>query len=258
MGSSRRKKNFDSTHKGFSAKPYLIDITLRRDNVPSFQQYPFSLPVVQNLKTLTFHPDVTFFVGENGTGKSTLLEAIAQLLRYNPEGGNKNTLFSTRETHSELYKYLKVGKSFKTPTDGFFLRAESFYNVASYIDDVGYAGAYGGQSLHSQSHGESFLSLLNYKFKGNGLYLLDEPEAALSPSRQLSALVVIDRLVKLNSQFIIATHSPIIMAYPNAKIFLFSEESIKETTYESTEHYQVAKDFLDHRETMLHELFSKN
>jgi predicted ATPase len=243
------------TSKNLTAKPYLIDISLLRDQVPSWNEYPFSLPVVQSLETLRFHPDVTFFIGENGSGKSTLLEAIAQLLRYNPEGGNKNTIFSTRETHSNLYNYLKSGKSFKTPKDGFFLRAESFYNVASYIDDAGYLAGYGGKSLHEQSHGESFLSLLNYKFRGNGLYLFDEPEAALSPSRQLTALAIIHKLVKANSQFIIATHSPIIMAYPNARIYLFSDAGIQEIEYEETEHYKVAKDFLNQRDLMMQVLF---
>ena len=238
-------------NNNFSDKPYLIDITLLRDQVPSWNEYPFSLPVVQNLETLRFHPDVTFFIGENGMGNSTLLEAIAQILRFNPEGGNKNTLFSTWETHSNLNDYLKSGKSFTVPKDGFFLRAESFYNVASYIDDTGYSGAYGGKSLHEQSHGESFLSLLNYRFHGNGLYLLDEPEAALSPSRQLSALLLIDRLVKSNSQFIIATHSPIIMAYPSAKILLFSESGIHEVKYEETDNFKIAKDFLNNRQQML-------
>jgi predicted ATPase len=235
----------------FSAKPYLIDITLLRDKVPSWEAYPFSLPVLRSLETLKFHPDVTFFIGENGMGKSTLLEAIAQLAGFNPEGGSKNTLFATRETHSNLVDYLKSGKSFKAPKDGFFLRAESFYNVASYIDDVDYAEAYGGKSLHEQSHGESFLSLLNFRFHGNGLYLLDEPEAALSPSRQLAVLSLIHCLVKANSQFIIATHSPILMAYPEAKILLLSEAGIREVSYEETDNYRVSRDFFDRREQML-------
>jgi predicted ATPase len=240
-----------------SPKPYIIDVSLLRDQVPDWDEYPFAVPVIKNLETLDFHPDVTFFIGENGTGKSTLLEAIARMLGFNPEGGTKNSLFSTRNTHSNLCDYLKPGRSYKAPRDGFFLRAESFYNVASYIDDTGYEGSYGGKSLHAQSHGESFLTLLTHKFKGNGLYLLDEPEAALSPSRQLSALALIHRLVKADSQFIIATHSPIIMAYPNAKIYLFSESGIREISYEETDHYQVAKDFLNHREEMLRVLFEE-
>jgi predicted ATPase len=241
--------------RSFADKPYLRDITLLRDQVPSFEEYPFSLPVVRGLEKLDFAADVTFFIGENGTGKSTLLEAIAQLLHYNPEGGNKNTLFSTKETHSSLYKYLKPGRSFKMPKDGFFLRAESFYNVATYYEETEYLGGFEGISPHAQSHGESFLSLLNHKFRGNGLYLLDEPEAALSPSRQLSALAVIHRLVKANSQFIIATHSPIIIAYPNARIYLFSETEIREVNYEDTDHYKITKDFIDRREQMLNILF---
>lgn len=189
-----------TTNKNINAKPYLIDITLLRDNVLSFNEYSFSLPAVRNLRTLKFHPDVTCLIGENGTGKSTLMEAIAQLLKFNPEGENKNTLFSTRETHSNLYKHLRGGgRSYKMPTDGYFLRAESFYNVASYGDETDYLAVYGGKSLHAQSHGESFLALLGKKFRGNGLYLLDEPEAALSPSRQLAALAIIHRMIESDS-----------------------------------------------------------
>jgi predicted ATPase len=239
-----------------SPKPYIIDVTLLRDQVPGWDKYPFSVPVIRNLESLQFHPDVTFFIGENGTGKSTLMEAIARILGFNPEGGTKNSLFSTRDTHSDLCDYLKPGRSFKAPRDGFFLRAESFYNVASYIDDVAYQGSYGGKSLHAQSHGEAFLSLLTHKFRGNGLYLLDEPEAVLSPSRQLSALALIHRLVKTGSQFIIATHSPIIMAYPNAKIYDFSDSGIREIAYLDTDHYKVAKDFMDHRDEMLNVLMA--
>jgi predicted ATPase len=241
-----------------SAKPYLREVSLLRNQISSFEQYPFSVPVIRNLETLTFHPDVTFFVGENGSGKSTLIEALAWLLKYNPEGGNKNINFSTRETHSELYQYMKIVKGFKMAKDGFFLRAESFYNVASYIDDVEYTASYGGKSLHAQSHGESFLALLTNRFQGNGLYLLDEPEAALSPSRQLSALAIIHKLVKTNSQFIIATHSPIIMAYPNAKIYLFSETEIREVQYTETDHYKITKDFLDQRQSMLDVLMEED
>jgi len=244
--------------KNLSAKPYLIDITLLRDKVPSWEEYPFSLPAVRTLETLPFHPDVTFFVGENGMGKSTLLEAIAVLSRFNPEGGSKNVQFSTRETQSNLADYLKSGKSFKAAKDGYFLRAESFYNVASYIDDVEYTGSYGGKSLHAQSHGESFLSLLQYRFNGNGLYLLDEPEAALSPTRQLAVLALIHKLVKANSQFIIATHSPILMAYPNARILRFSEAGINEVRYEDTDNYRVTKDFFEHREQMLRVLLEED
>ncbi len=240
-----------------SPKPYLKDITLLRDQIADTKEYPFCLPVVRHLETLTFHPDVTFFIGENGTGKSTLMEAIATALRFNPEGGTKNSLFSTRDTHSNLCDFLKVGQSYKAPKDGFFLRAELFYNVASYIDDTAYQGSYGGRSLHDQSHGEAFLSLLLHKFRGNGLYLLDEPEAALSPTRQLSALALIDHLVKRDSQFIIATHSPILMAYPNARIYTFLDDGIRETPYEETEHFRVARDFLNNREQMLHALLNQ-
>lgn len=234
-----------------SAKPYLREITLQREQVKTSDAYPFSLPAIASLSTLTFHADVTFFVGENGSGKSTLLEALAVALEFNPEGGNRNTAFSSRATHSALHTALKLIKSHKRPQDYYFLRAESFYNLASYMDDIGYLESYGGRSLHQQSHGESFLTVLEHKLRGQGLYLLDEPEAALSPARQLQALGHLHRLVEQQSQFIIATHSPILLAYPRAKIYQFDERGIEAIAYTETEHYTLTKAFLNRHETML-------
>ncbi|SBS39252.1 DNA replication and repair protein RecF [Marinomonas spartinae] len=177
--------------------PYLKEIELKRKTIDSFDVYPFSIPAVKELDFLEFDKEVTIFVGENGSGKSTLLEAIAVGLGFNAEGGSKNFHFGTRSTHSELHNYLRFSKSFKRYKDGFFLRAESFYNVATNIDELDEAAfpyidppaikdSYGGKSLHHQSHGESFLSLMIQRFSGDGLYILDEPEAALSPTRQLA------------------------------------------------------------------------
>ncbi len=218
--------------------------------------YLYDLPIIQYLmkkRTLSFTNDVTFFVGENGTGKSTLLEAIAVAYGFNAEGGSKNFMFSTNETHSELYRYITLSKS-KYAKDGFFLRAESFYNTASYIDEVTdppFMKNYGGTSLHNQSHGESFLSLIQNRFGGNGLYILDEPEAALSPSKQFTLIAQINTLVQHNSQFIIATHSPILMAFPNAQIYQFSAHGIESIPYKQTEHYQLTKSFLENPERIL-------
>jgi predicted ATPase len=231
---------------------YLLSAKLLRDKIEDFNQYPFSLDIIRQLDRIEFHPKVTFIIGENGTGKSTLLEAIATAWGFNPEGGTKNFSFSTRASHSNLYRYIRLAKSFKRPKDGFFLRAESFYNVASNIDvlDEGPGGppiinSYGGVSLHQQSHGESFFSLMIHRFGGNGLYILDEPEAALSPNRQMAMLTRIHELVEDGSQFIIATHSPIIMAYTNAMILEIKEGKLLHTSYESTNHYNVLKAFLN-------------
>ncbi len=220
--------------------------------------YIFHLPVVKNLSTLDFNKRVTFLVGENGTGKSTLLEAMAIAYGFNPEGGSRNFNFSSASTHSELYRYLTVVKGVKRPKDGFFLRAESFYNVASEIDRLDeiapLLGSYGGRSLHHQSHGESFMSLMLNRFGGNGLYILDEPEAALSPWRQMACLAQINELVKQNSQFIIATHSPILMAYPEADIFVLSDEAISLTPYQETDHYILSRQFLNNPAKILKHL----
>ncbi|KZL90572.1 AAA family ATPase [Clostridium magnum] len=222
---------------------YLRKIELRKEKIDSFSRYPYCLPAVKNLSTLEFHPKVTYIVGENGTGKSTILEAIAIAYGFNPEGGSKNFNFSTNNTHSELWERLKLVKGVKKPEDGFFLRAESFYNVATNIDEIDAVRSYGGISLHSQSHGESFLSLIMNRFKGNGLYILDEPEAALSPYRQMTLISRIHDLVKNNSQFIIATHSPIVMAYPDSILYELTDD-FKAVNYQDTEHYKIMKSFV--------------
>lgn len=241
---------------------YIRGIRLDRDRIPSFENYPFHLPIMKSLHELRFHPNVTYLVGENGMGKSTLLEAIAIATGFNPEGGSFNFNFSTYDSHSSLDKYLTLLKGIQKPKDGFFLRAESFYNVASNIEELDRDPAggppiidsFGGLSLHEQSHGESFWATFMNRFRGEGIYLLDEPEAALSPLRQLSMLAQIHELVRQNSQFIIATHSPIIMSYPNALIIELTEEGAKETSLEDTNHFMIMKQFFDDRDRVLHHL----
>ncbi len=238
------------------------------DNNLENSSYLSRLPVIKYLSnntSLNFSSNVTFFVGENGTGKSTLLEAIAVAFGFNAEGGTKNFNFSTKKTHSELFKHITLIKK-AYAKDGFFLRAESLYNVATNIDELDKAPSfrppliesYGGISLHNQSHGESFLSIVQNRLGGKGLYIFDEPESALSPMRLLTLMLEIDRLVKNDSQFIIATHSPILMAFPDAEIFEFSENGIKRVNYRDTEHYKITKQFLDNPEKMLHYLFREN
>lgn len=244
---------------------FLHRVALRRDSVESFEKYPFSLPVVRKLNTLEFTQPVTFIVGENGSGKSTLLEAFAIAWGFNPEGGGRNFNFQTRRAHSELAKHLRIVRGVKRARDGFFLRAESFFNVASEIERLdeepgggpSITEAYGGVSLHRQSHGESFTALLRDRFRGNGFYILDEPEAALSPSRQLRALQRIHDLVHLHSQFIIATHSPIMMSYPGAAILALDDGILQPVAYEETEHFNVTRQFLNNHEAMLRELLAE-
>jgi len=240
------------------AKPYLLEIAFKKTDVPaSFEEYPFNIVAVQKLEVLSFHSDVTFLVGENGAGKSTLIEAVALLMGFGPEGGTKNVQFATAETVSVLHKYLRDIKSFKKPRDHYFLRAESFYNVATYMDQTGYLRGYGDMSLHGRSHGEAFMTTLTQKLRGKGLYIFDEPEAALSPTRHMAALSAIHRLVNDDSQFIIATHSPILLAYPRSKILLLDENGITEVAYEDTEHYSITKRFLNNHRKMIEMLTSE-
>jgi predicted ATPase len=236
--------------------PFLRELVLDRSAVPSFDAYPFSLPAVRQLESLPFHPKVTFLVGENGSGKSTLLEAIAVACDLNPEGGSRNFQFSTRATHSPLHSAIRLRRGLRQPGDAFFLRAESFYNVATEADRLeaegpGLLRSYGGRSLHEQSHGESFLALFLKRFHGLGLYLLDEPEAALSPSRQMSFLTILHDLAGVGAQFVIATHSPIIMAYPDAWIYTLGDGPPTRAIYEETEHYRITRLFLDNPARML-------
>ncbi|MFA9379591.1 MAG: AAA family ATPase [Acetanaerobacterium sp.] len=247
---------------------FVTELRLKEPDDALRQSYVFALPAVRHLDTLgklPFTKQVTFLVGENGTGKSTLLEALALACGFNPEGGTRNFNFSSKETHSALYRCLAVTRGITRPKDGFFLRAESFYNVASEVDRLNdivtslppLINSYGGRSLHRQSHGESFLSLALNRFGGNGLYVLDEPEAALSPQSQLALLAHIHQLAAAHSQFIIATHSPILMAYPDAGIYELTDSGIALTPYEQTGHYRLTKQFLDCPERMLRVLMKE-
>ncbi len=230
---------------------YLRGVKLLRNKIDDFSEYPFSLPAFHALDFLELHPRVTFIVGENGTGKSTLLEAIAIACGFNPEGGTRNFNFSTRDFHSTLYNYIRLVRGIRKPKGGFFLRAETFYNLATEIDEIGVSQFYGGRSLHEQSHGESFFATFMNRFKGNGLYILDEPEAALSPMRQMAMISRVHDLVGQQSQFIVATHSPIIMGYPDAVILQITDTGIETIKYEQTEHYIVTKEYINNRERIL-------
>lgn len=243
--------------------PYLLHLELRRDQVPSFERFPYSLPALLNLDRLSFHPKVTFLIGENGTGKSTLLEGLALSVGLNPEGGSRNFNFATRASHSELDACLRVAKTASLARDSYFLRAESFYNVATEIERLDrepsgprLIGAYGGRSLHEQSHGESFFALFRNRFRGRGLYLMDEPEAALSPKRQLEFLSILHDFCNQGAQFIIATHSPIIMAYPDARIYVLGEGGIREVPYQETDHYLITRGFLTNPQRTLKAILS--
>ena len=234
-------------------------IIFEREKVESFDKYPFNIEVIKNLKEITLTSPVTFFVGENGIGKSTIIEAIAVALGLPAEGGTENFRYKTKDTTSDLYEYLTI-QTYNKPKMKFFLRAESFYNfsteVQRLVEEDGYGTLYNsyGGNLHECSHGESFLNLVKNRFTSNGLYILDEPEAALSPERQLSLLYLINQLAEDGSQFIIATHSPILISYRDGTI-LDLNNNLKETKFEDTNIYQLYKMYIEDPEGMQHKLF---
>jgi predicted ATPase len=245
----------------------LKKLAIRPDRVPSGAEYPFSIPVIQNLKELEFRSKACFFAGENGTGKSTLLEAIAAHYGFGPEGGTRNFRNdSTESNHSidALAKALRLSFDKRTGA-GYYLRAESFFNVATHIDALDkepsfgppLSAYYGGRSLHTRSHGETFLTLLELKFQRNGLFLLDEPEAALSPQRQLSFLVLLHDVIRRfkDAQFIISSHSPVLLGFPGAQIYSFDDGYIHEIEYEETSPMQIVRRFLNCRGEFLEDLF---
>ena len=233
-------------------------------NKVGVNNYVRDIHALHSIDHLEFRNNITFFVGENGTGKSTLLESIAIGYGFNPEGGNLNFKFSTMDSHSELHQALTVVKGASRPKSSFFLRAESFYNVASKVEDYrdgdeynSYYKSYGGKALHEQSHGESFLALIQNRFTSKGLYILDEPEAALSPQRQLTLLMLIYDLAQKGTQFLIASHSPILLGIPGAVILSFDEGSIKEIAYEETESYRITELFINNRQLLLNNLLNQ-
>jgi predicted ATPase len=239
----------------------LRKITLLRERVQDWEGYPFSVPAIRGLEKLDFRSRICFFAGENGTGKSTLLEAIAAHYGFGPEGGNRSfSGNSTPGNHSidPLARALRLSFDKRTGA-GFFLRAESFFNVATPIDAAGINEYYGGRSLHERSHGETFLTLLELKFQRNGLFLLDEPEAALSPQRQLSFLLLVHDVLRKHkdAQFIISSHSPVLLGYPGAQILSFDDDRVREITYEETAAMQIVRRFLNNREGFLDELFKE-
>jgi predicted ATPase len=245
---------FSATTRVTPGSPFLTRIGLHDDRVVR-GTHPFDIPILRDGLELTLSSPVTFFVGENGSGKSTLLEALAWSVGFGAQGGSRDHHFEEGAEGHALGRALKLGWRQRSTT-GFFLRAETFYNFSTYLESVGSSfDRYGGESFHARSHGEAFLALFEHRFE-DGLYILDEPEAALSPNRQLAFLSRLHELIGQKSQFIIATHSPIILAYPDATIFEFSERGVAQAAYEDLEHVQVTRSFLNRTDVFLETLLS--
>ena len=227
----------------------------------SKESYLRNIAALSGVDQVSFDHSVTFFVGENGSGKSTLLEAIAVAYGFNPEGGTKNYNFSTYDSHSELCNAVRLSRGIRFAKSGYFLRAESFYNVATmeeeYSKELEIGSRYIPQEFHKRSHGESFLALVQNCFRPNGIFLLDEPEAALSPQRQLTLLLEIYKLANAGAQFIIVSHSPILLSLPGAEILSFDDGKIHPCKYEETDSYQVISLFVNDRERILKRLLEE-
>lgn len=228
---------------------YIKDLYINWEKIGQVS-YLREIEAIRDIEQITFHRPVTFFVGENGSGKSTLLEAMAIAEGFNPEGGTRNYSFSTYDSHSELCEAIRLSRTRRAPW-GYFLRAESFYNVATQEELYNEADSL---KLHSRSHGESFLTLVQNSFRGSGLYFLDEPEAALSPQRQLTLMIEISRCVKEGAQFFIVTHSPILLGLPEAEILTFDDGPVHPCRYEETESYRITSMFLRDRQLLLKHL----
>ncbi len=237
-----------------------IEVATDDDGVDP-RAYPWNLPAVAALEGgLDLDPHVTYLVGENGSGKSTLIEALAVTAGLNPEGGSRNFGYSTRDSHSDLWKALRVVRGARRPKTDFFLRAESFFTSINYLESLNDDGnpfaSYGGDSLHEKSHGESFLALLVHRFGPEGLYFLDEPEAALSAQNCLTCLRRMHELVGQGSQFVVATHSPILLAYPGATILQCDEDGLHRIEYEEAEPVRLTRSFLESHERFVERLFA--
>ena len=232
---------------------FIRSVAIRWDQIGP-DSYLRGIPALAGLEELRLTKPVTFWVGENGSGKSTLLEAVAIACGFNPEGGTFNYAFSTRDSHSELHGAVRIARDRK-PRWGYFLRAESFYNVATMEEEYARDGSPNPLRLHERSHGESFLTVVQEQMREGGLYLFDEPEAALSPQRQLTLMIEMDRLVRQGAQFVIATHSPILLAMPHAEILEFGEDGIRPVAYEDTECVRITSMIVNDRKRLLRQLF---